>query len=214
MSCTQSSDRLMKWCISTAFKMKRKVFSIVLFAFVICIVADALEICRYSALDEKRKCDVAVILGAGVSDDGVSPVYAARIDHGIRLLRDEYADYIMLTGATGEGNSMSDAAVAKEYAIEMGVSEDEIILEDKSRITQENLKNAKEIMLSRGLASCIIVSDPLHMKRAMTMAHDFGMNAYSSPTTTSRYVTWKTKLPFLLREEFFFIGYKICEVLV
>ncbi len=32
--------------------------------------------------------------------------------------------------------------------------------------------------------------------------------AYSSPTSTTRYISLKTKLPFLAREVFFYIGYK------
>ena len=35
-----------------------------------------------------------------------------------------------------------------------------------------------------------------------------GIPAYSSPTPTSRYVSLKTKIPFLVRETFFYIGYK------
>ncbi len=54
----------------------------------------------------------------------------------------------------------------------------------------------------------IIVSDSLHMKRAMLLAEDAGINAYSSPTPTSRYVSLRTKIPFLARETFYYIGYK------
>ena len=54
----------------------------------------------------------------------------------------------------------------------------------------------------------IIVSDPLHMKRAMLLEEEAGINAYSSPTPTSRYVSLRTKIPFLARETFYYIGYK------
>ncbi|MBY2477640.1 hypothetical protein KWV16_12200 [Clostridioides difficile] len=57
--------------------------------------------------------------------------------------------------------------------------------------------------------TAIIVSDPLHMKRAMLMANDYEIEAYSSPTPTTRYISLKSKLPFLAREEFFYIGYRI-----
>jgi len=115
----------------------------------------------------------------------------------------------MLTGGVGEGNDFSDASMAKEYTLSKGVPETVIFLEEKSRITQENLKNAQEIMMMNNLESCIIVSDPLHMKRAMSIARDYDMNAVSSPTPSTKYLTVKTKLPFLLREEFYYIGYKI-----
>ena len=55
--------------------------------------------------------------------------------------------------------------------------------------------------------SAIIVSDPMHMKRAMMMAGDLEVVAVSSPTPTSRYRSFKTKLGFLLREVYFIHHY-------
>ena len=81
-------------------------------------------------------------------------------------------------------------------------------MEDQSSITQENLENSKAIMEENGYETAIIVSDPLHMKRAMMLAEDAGITAYSSPTPTTRYVSLRTKIPFLARETFYYIGYK------
>lgn len=67
-------------------------------------------------------------------------------------------------------------------------------------------------MESNSYHTAIIVSDPLHMKRAMLMAKDYGIEAYSSPTPTSRYVSLKSKLSFLAREEFFYIGYRVYRI--
>ena len=93
--------------------------------------------------------------------------------------------------------------------LEQGITESVILLEEKSTITQENIENAKKIMDD----NCYnIVSDPLHMKRAMLMTDDYGIKAYSSPTPTSRYITVKSKVLFLAREEFFYIGYRVYRI--
>ena len=47
------------------------------------------------------------------------------------------------------------------------------------------------------------------MKRAMLLAKDAGIGAYSSPTPTSRYRSLKTKAKFLAREVFYYIGYQV-----
>ncbi|MBR2877430.1 MAG: YdcF family protein [Clostridia bacterium] len=169
----------------------------------------ACSIWNYGKIDGKQPSDVAVVLGAAISDGEVSPVYRERINHGIFLYENGYADYLLLTGGFGEGSYKSDSAIAKEYALSQGVPEDKILIEEKSTITEENLEYAKEIMDENGLETAIIVSDPLHMKRAMLMAEDYGVKAVSSPTKTSMYRTLKTKIPFLLREEFFYTGYCI-----
>ena len=49
----------------------------------------------------------------------------------------------------------------------------------------------------------LIVSDPLHMRRAMAMAAAEGFNARPAPTPTSRYRSLATQIPFLAREVWF-----------
>ncbi len=175
-------------------------------------VLTAVSIVRYGNLDEKMHCDVAIILGAATTDAEVSPVYRERINHGIWLYENEYVDYLILTGGIGKGNEISDAATAKQYAISKNVPEEVLLIEEESRITEENLEYANEIMKNYGLDTAIIVSDPLHMKRAMLMAKDYGINACSSPTNTTMYRSEKTKIPFLAREVFFYIGYSIVRL--
>ena len=180
--------------------------------FLLIVIGTALaanSIVQFSKLDEKTKCDAAIILGAATSNGEVSPVYRERIHHGIWLYENGYVDCLIMTGGVGNGNETSDAYVAKQYAISKGIPEEAIFIEEKSTITEENLKNAKAIMAEKSLDTAIIVSDPLHMKRAMTMAKDYGISAYSSPTPTTMYKSNKTKIPFLAREVFFYIGYSI-----
>lgn len=175
-------------------------------------IITAVSIAHYGKLNEKAHCDVAIILGAATSGEKVSPVYRERINHGIWLFENGYVDYLILTGGVGKGNEKSDAYVAKQYAIEKGVPEQVILIEEKSKITEENLEYAKEIMDAFSMDTAIIVSDPLHMKRAMLMAKDYGIEACSSPTPTTMYKSAKTQIPFLAREVFFYIGYSIVRV--
>ena len=184
----------------------------VVFLILLCAMITAVSIAQYGKLDEKAHCDVAIVLGAATSDGEVSPVYRERIHHGIWLYENGYVDYLILTGGIGKENEMSDAGAAKQYAMEMGIPEQVIWIEEESTITEENLKHAKVIMDACSMDTAIIVSDPLHMKRAMLMASDYGIDAWSSPTPTTMYRSAKTKIPFLAREVFFYIGYSIVRV--
>jgi len=185
------------------------VISLLLIVFAIGI---AISIWNYGKVDEKAPADVAIVLGAAISDGEVSPVYRERINHAITLYEEGTVDFIILTGGFGEGSYKSDSQVAKEYALSQDVPEERILIEEKSTITEENLEFSKEIMEENDLETAIIISDPLHMKRAMLMAKDYNITALSSPTTTSMYKSLKTKIPFLLREEFFYVGYCIVRV--
>ena len=185
---------------------------LIVFLILLCAIITAVSITQYGKLDEKAHCDVAIVLGAATSNGEVSPVYRERINHGIWLYENGYVDYLILTGGIGKGNEKSDGYVAKQYAIEKGVPEQVILIEEKSKITEENLEYAKEIMDAFSMDTAIIVSDPLHMKRAMLMASDYGIDAYSSPTPTTMYKSAKTQIPFLAREVFFYIGYSVVRV--
>ena len=159
------------------------------------------DICAFSTIDEACRADTAIILGAAVYRDEPSPVYRERINHGITLYHEGYVDQLIVTGGSPDDSEKTEAAVAKEYLVSQGIPAEDILTEDQSSITQENLENAKVIMDG-------IVSDPLHMKRAMLLAEDAGITAYSSPTPTTRYISMRTKIPFLVRETFYYIGYQ------
>ena len=194
--------------------MKRlfRAAAVVLAAAVLYTALQAVSIWRYGAVDETRQADVAIVLGAGTFNGVVSPVYQERINHGIWLYQNGYVGKLILTGGYGAGSALSDAAAAGQYAVSVGMPEADILLEERSAITQENLQYAKELMEDAGYETALVVSDPLHMKRAMLLAKDAGMEAYSSPTPTSRYKSFHTKAKFLAREVFYYIGYQACRL--
>jgi len=173
------------------------------------VIYVAFDICLYANVDEKTNADAVIVLGAGVWNNSPSPVFLERINYGISLYKCGVVDKIIFTGGKSKNCEFSDAFIARKYAIANGIPIENIFIEELSTITQENIFYANQILKNNGMSDAIIVSDPLHMKRAMLMAKDNGLVAYSSPTPTTKYSTLKTKIPFLAREVFFFIGYKL-----
>lgn len=194
-------------------KRSRYIIIVVLISVLVYVLVNAISIIKYSKVDEKHTADTVIVLGAGTYKNKLTPVFRERVNHSIWLYQNGYADSLILTGGYSEGNEHSDAFIAKEYAVLQGIPEKDILIEEKSTITQENIEYAKSIMESNSYDTAVLVSDPLHMKRAMLMANDYGIKAYSSPTPTTMYVSLKSKIPFLARELFFYIGYKMYRVL-
>lgn len=171
------------------------------------------EIWIFSIKDEARPADAILVLGTAVWGNQPSPVLRERLNHAIKLYERGYAKYIIFTGGRGKVNEQAESEVSRSYAIENGVKPEHILIEDQSQITEENFKYALAAAKPYELESFIIVSDPLHMKRALMMASELGMTAYSSPTTTSAYSSLRTKLPFFFRELFYYTGYRIIYAL-
>lgn len=172
-------------------------------------VYTAISIYSYSKIDQTQKADVAIVLGTAVWGDQPSPVFKERILHGIWLHQNNYVDYLIFTGGKGEGQKYSEAEVAMKYAVINGIPEEKIFFENKSNITYENLLFAKPILKKENFDQVLLVSDPLHMKRAMKMAENHQIQAFCSPTPTSKYQSFPKKAGFALRESFFYIGYLI-----
>lgn len=177
-----------------------------------------LNIASYPALlsqqfaePENIKADAAIVLGASVWKDKPSPVFAERIKHGIQLYKTGHVSYLIFTGGLSEGDSLSESAAARQYAIAEGVPATQILIEEASTNTWQNLVQACQLMQENKLQKVLIVSDPLHMKRAMTMANDLHINAISAATPTSRYVSWRSKSQALLYESFFYVKYKLLD---
>jgi uncharacterized SAM-binding protein YcdF (DUF218 family) len=173
------------------------------------VIFSAFNIYSFSHVNELANADAAVILGASVWNDKPSPVFQERINHGIWLYKNGYVNYLIFTGGTGKNSNVSEAFAAANYAIKNSIPIEKIFIEEKSRITFENIFYAKNIIEDNNFTKIIVVSDPLHMKRAVTMAMDLNLNVYSSPTPTTKYISLRTKLSFLLYELFYYIFYEL-----
>ncbi len=151
------------------------------------------------------RADAIIVLGAAAYDARPSPVFEERIRHGIDLYKKDRAPTLILTGGFGgNGARFSESQVARRYALRNGVPDRAILIETVSRNTIENLGQAAALMRARKLRRAIVVSDPLHMSRALRICNNIGIVCLGSPTPTSRYRSFDTRWRFLLNEVYFF----------
>ena len=155
--------------------------------------------------DQAAPADTIIVLGAAAYDARPSPVFEERIRHGIDLYQRGLARKLIFTGGYGGGGArFSESQVARRYALRQGVPDKAILIESASRNTQENLRQAVLLMQANDLHSAIIVSDPLHMSRALRISRELGIDALGSPTPTTRFRSVSTRWRFLLSEVYFF----------
>ena len=157
------------------------VAAVVLITWVVSMVMVA----RVGRRDDARKADAIVVLGAAQYVGRPSPVLRARVDHAVSLWKRGLAPTLILTGGTGVGDTTSEAAVARKYAMSRGVPDRVIVVEIKGRTTSESMSAVARIMEDREQNSVILVSDPFHMLRLSILARRHGLEPYTSPTRTS-----------------------------
>ena len=129
-----------------------------------------------------------------------SPVFRERINHAINLYRQGVVRYLIFTGGLAGNDELAESEAARNYALAQGVPAEHILIETESYNSCLNLIEAKRIMEEKNLDRALIVSDPMHMRRSMWLAENIGIDAFSSPTPTSRYQSFDRKFGFLVRE--------------
>lgn len=138
----------------------------------------------WQRMDTNHHANAIVVLGAAQWDGKPSPVLKARVDHAVGLWRRGHAPILVMTGGRGPGDTTTEAAVERRYAISLGVPPEAIRVEPHSRSTAESLRNVAA-MMGPNAREVILVSDPFHMLRLSILANRYGLKPHSSPTKTS-----------------------------
>ena len=167
----------------------------------------AWRIVGYSHRSETVHADAAIVLGAAAWGEEPSPVFRERILHALTLYEQGYVHKIVFTGGQGNHDEPPEAIVGRQFATAHGVPTADILVETVSHTTRENLYYAQRVAAENQLSTFLVVSDPLHMRRAMTIAEDLGLKAHPSPTPSTMYRSRSSQLAFLARETRLYLTY-------
>lgn len=166
------------------------------------------RVARQASIDEARKSDAIVVLGAAQYWGQPSPVLKARLDHALELYNRGLAPRIITTGGHGPGAKFSEGEVSRDYLSENGVLAEFVTVEDEGRSTMQSAAAVAEIMDRMQLESCIIVSDDYHIHRVKQMLAERGLTVYGSPRITRTQDEW-TRRKRLARESLSYILWRI-----
>ena len=157
------------------------------------VVAVARAIERQSEVDEARRADVIIVLGAAEYRGRPSPVLKARLDHGLELYQQQLAPRILTTGGSGGDPHFTEGEVGRAYLVGKGVPSEAVIVESEGSSTAHSMAAAAEIMRRMNLKSAIVVSDGYHIFRAKRILEHEGMEVYGSPRPGRQKGTWQER---------------------
>ncbi|MCR5066679.1 MAG: YdcF family protein [Erysipelotrichaceae bacterium] len=121
-----------------------------------------------------------IIHGCGLlKGNKVSRLLSNRIDKAISIFRKGHGRAMLIcSGGQGADETVSEAEAIAGYLREKGIPEDHIILEDRSKTTEENLAYSRQIIESRGGSRRIaLISSNYHVYRCVLLAHDMKFRA-------------------------------------
>lgn len=130
------------------------------------------------------RSDVIIVLGAAITDTGEpGPALTRRAAHAAALWKAGHGGTIICTGGIGPAARVrrSEADGCREILQRAGVPATAILLDDQSRTTAENARNARAIMARHGWSRATLVSDSYHVFRARLLCRRAGMEVVLAP---------------------------------
>lgn len=134
---------------------------------------------------------VMIILGCRVMPGGEPSILLQdRLDTALDYLDDHPDITVVVSGGQGSNEPTSEAACMADYLEEHGVDSDQILLEDQSSNTKENLIYSRELLEEHGIVvlrdEVLVVSNGFHLTRAQMLAERYGyksVSALAAPTS-------------------------------
>ncbi len=198
-SCVISFSVLMKFYV---FRSIWVTIIVLLLAFTVVFLFAYNHNDDYKLLVESRKTvDAGTVLGAAVwGGNRPSPVLRERINKGYDLYSYGIIKYIILTGGGAPGE-MTEAEVSKNELLKKGVKSKDIIIENKSNSTLEQISYLNNNLYKKNnWKEIVIISDNFHLLRTQQICSFFGINAYTVASDTP--LSAESSFNFCVKESF------------
>lgn len=187
-----SLGKLMKWVLIAGYS-----------CFALSFIPAAFLIGKASNAQPVKNADCVIVLGAGLRGSRVSYTLARRLDAAIEYAGRYPETLILVTGARGPGEQISEAEAMAGYLLNKGIEKKRIIKEEQAASTNENFRYSKSILdkIYKKPYQTVFVTTDFHMFRAELTAKKEGLSAYGIGSKTKWYL-----LPNAYLREYIAIG--------
>jgi uncharacterized SAM-binding protein YcdF (DUF218 family) len=119
--------------------------------------------------------DAVIVLGGDMTPDAMLAYETRqRVREGVALLEEGRTEMLILSGGFSPTRERSDAAIMRDFALDLGAPADRLLIEDRAVSTFENLRHSFPIAEARGLERLALLTDPYHLARARALAAYWG----------------------------------------
>jgi Uncharacterized conserved protein len=126
-------------------------------------------IIRYANMKPDRNADYVIVLGAQVRGTNITKSLKKRLDTAADYLDQNPNATAIVSGGKGPGELISEAEAMRQYLLKKGIPHSQVIMEDQSTNTRENIFYSKKLMKGND-NTIVIVSNGFHIYRAVCIA--------------------------------------------
>ncbi|WP_258088941.1 YdcF family protein [Weissella fangxianensis] len=143
----------------------------------------------------KYNQEYIIVLGAGLlNGKEVSPLLASRIQIALDFANKQYAKtghypWLIFSGGQGGDEKLPEGVAMADYANHHGAQTNQVLIEDQSKTTYENMLFSKKILQAHGLnlAKGLFATSDYHTFRAAGYARLVGLQIDGLGAKTSRF---------------------------
>ena len=145
---------------------------------------------------------VMVILGCKVESWGPSILLQDRLDKALDYLEDHPDLTIVVSGGQGPDEHQSEAQCMFDYLTDHGADGDQILLEDRSHNTWENIRFTQELLEQEGVdaSQVVVVSNGFHLTRVRMLWGRVWEGEYTLSTLAAPSSHGPSRLKMYIRE--------------
>jgi uncharacterized SAM-binding protein YcdF (DUF218 family) len=180
--------------IKLALRIAGLFFGAILLYFIVTLVQVWLTSTEYTP----HHAGAIVVMGAAQYNGVPSRDLQARLDEAYTLFKQGDASLIMVTGGKEPGDVYTEAEAGANYLKMKGVPAGDI-LQAGGRDSYQNIADAAPQLVSRGVTTVLVTTDPFHEYRSMAITSSFKLVPSPTPTHSSPISGWAT-VPYFLKE--------------
>ncbi len=117
---------------------------------------------------------LALLPGMRLENGKPGPDYRLRLDQAWRFLKRDPGNRVLILGGYTGAAEVSESAAGRAHLLRQGASEDAIQVEEESRNTLENLRNARKVIQAHG-GNVLLISNRYHLARSAALARGLGI---------------------------------------
>jgi len=130
-----------------------------------------------------RPAEAIVVLGGGVIGRALVDESLRRTVYGIELYKRGMAPMIVFSGPPSPyAPRLAEAEIRKQMALRMGIPEDRIITVSRVLTTRDESQQIAAELANVHAATILLVTDALHMRRAMAVFERAGLKTLPAPS--------------------------------
>jgi len=146
----------------------------------------------YGRLAARPGVGFIIVLGSGLIRGKVPPLLAARLDRAVAVWREERSagrsPVLVVSGGQGPDEPVPESHAMADHLLAQAIPPDQILREDRSRTTDENIRFSKALIVERDpTARCVVVTNNFHAFRAALAARRAGLDGQVLGAPTARY---------------------------